>query len=1023
MSEIERLPRRPTSRDAFEIAVICALTLEADAVDALLDYHWDDDGPPYDKAPNDPNAYSTGAIGRHNVVLAYMPGTGKASAAAVTAKCHTSFPNIKLAIVVGVCGAVPFSRDGREIVLGDVIISDGIVQYDFRRQLPGRSVQKDSLLDSLGRPNAEIRSLLAKLKSIRNRKALQEMMSGYLDTLQTEPELAAGYPGMARDKLFEATYHHISDGEKDIVAFEMEGAGVWDNFPCVVIKGVCDYADSHKSKEWQPYAAATAAACMKAFLYNWVPSLLLHSNPVPEEPAGPWCKNLTLRARRYRIALEYVHWLKETCTDMSVFWVHGSTVERFRQSYTTIALECRIHGYDDARVDVLPLVKNWLERKDQGPWVMVIDNADDTQLFFPPPEEPKNASSGTQEESLGQYIPECAHGSILITTRNKQAGLNITKGKPPIEIGTMSEDESERLLRASLGKWNIDSGELLKLSHRLEQLPLALVPAAAFIEANTIAVSDYLHLLDRSDQDLVALLSEEFETVGRDLKTPRAVAETWMLSFAQIQQQDAFASELFSLMSFFDRQAIPMEFLEYYNEQQGQEKRGEIQLQKSLGILKAFSFVTTEQDQSLNVHRLVQLVSRNAASYLFYQGQWKDAEKLQLEALEVRRDRLESENHSTLTTMNNLALTYSKQGRWEEAEKLEVQVIKTRKTQLGADHPSTLMTMNNLASTYSDQGRWEEAEKLFVQVMENFKAKHGANDPSTLTSMGNLAWAYSHLGRWEEAEKLEVQVMETRKTQLGAHHPDTLTSMGNLASTYRQEGRWEEAEKLEVQVMETRKTQLGAHHPHTLTSMHNLAMGYLNQGRWEEAEKLFVQVSETRKAKLGAYHPDTLRSMAFLALTNMAILASTLLKQGRWEEATKLLVQVKETSKSKFRTDHLDTLTSIRNMASTYSNLGWWEEAEKLEVMVMETSKAKLGADHPDTLTSMNDLAFTWKYMGRHEDALTLMDTCFNLRRRVLGHCHPVTRSTLQALLEWRREELRKQHGTRAKEKSGSGIL
>jgi nucleoside phosphorylase len=51
----------------------------------------------------------------------------------------------------------------------------------------------------------------------------------------------------------------------------MEGAGVWDNFPCVVIKGVCDYADSHKNKEWQAYATATAAACMKAFLNDWVP--------------------------------------------------------------------------------------------------------------------------------------------------------------------------------------------------------------------------------------------------------------------------------------------------------------------------------------------------------------------------------------------------------------------------------------------------------------------------------------------------------------------------------------------------------------------------------------------------------------------------------------------------------------------------------------------------------------------------------------------------------------------------------
>jgi nucleoside phosphorylase len=57
--------------------------------------------------------------------------------------------------------------------------------------------------------------------------------------------------------------------ERNFIAFEMEEAGVWDNFPTVVIKAVCDYADSHKRKEWQKYALGCAAACMKAFLIDW----------------------------------------------------------------------------------------------------------------------------------------------------------------------------------------------------------------------------------------------------------------------------------------------------------------------------------------------------------------------------------------------------------------------------------------------------------------------------------------------------------------------------------------------------------------------------------------------------------------------------------------------------------------------------------------------------------------------------------------------------------------------------------
>jgi nucleoside phosphorylase len=55
-----------------------------------------------------------------------------------------------------------------------------------------------------------------------------------------------------------------------VIGFEMEGAGVWDNIPCIIIKGVCDYADSHKNKNWQNYTAATAASCTKALLEYWV---------------------------------------------------------------------------------------------------------------------------------------------------------------------------------------------------------------------------------------------------------------------------------------------------------------------------------------------------------------------------------------------------------------------------------------------------------------------------------------------------------------------------------------------------------------------------------------------------------------------------------------------------------------------------------------------------------------------------------------------------------------------------------
>lgn len=308
---------------------MCALPIEADAIVTLFDDDWDEGSDAgnasYDKAPGDPNAYSAGRIGRHDVVVAHMPGMGKASAATVAAHCRTSWPSIRLALVVGICGAVPFvPQNDSEIILGDVIISDGVVQYDLGRRLPEHFIRKDTLLASLGRPNSEIRSLLAKLKVIRDRKKLLANLRSNLERLQSEPELEAEYPGTQEDRLFDAKYRHLKKDEtcdrggcsgelvrrtrldqdtpqpavhfglvasgdtvmmtgeerdniaeqENVIAFEMEGAGLWDTFPCVVIKGACDYADSHKTKKgkWRRYAAATAAACAKALLEYWEPS-------------------------------------------------------------------------------------------------------------------------------------------------------------------------------------------------------------------------------------------------------------------------------------------------------------------------------------------------------------------------------------------------------------------------------------------------------------------------------------------------------------------------------------------------------------------------------------------------------------------------------------------------------------------------------------------------------------------------------------------------------------------------------
>jgi tetratricopeptide (TPR) repeat protein len=161
---------------------------------------------------------------------------------------------------------------------------------------------------------------------------------------------------------------------------------------------------------------------------------------------------------------------------------------------------------------------------------------------------------------------------------------------------------------------------------------------------------------------------------------------------------------------------------------------------------------------------------------------WQWAMRLWQKEANMSKRMLGSEHVDTLTSMDNLALTYQDLGEYQKAEGLHLQVLEARKRVLGPEHGHTLISMNNLAKTYHDLGEYQKAEGLHLQVLEARKRVLGPEHVATLTSMNNLAGAYQHLGEYQKAEGLHLQVLERWKRVLGPEHVLTLTSMNNLAS-------------------------------------------------------------------------------------------------------------------------------------------------------------------------------------------------------------------------------------------------
>ncbi|KAF2822340.1 purine and uridine phosphorylase [Ophiobolus disseminans] len=307
----------------FTIGWICPLPLEKEAARLVLDEEYPQEEVQYQNV-----YYLGGCIGEHKVVIGVQRRIGLTGAAILAEKMRAGFPNIKYFLLVGIAGGVPrYGPAGAvsEIVLGDVVVSSprgnhgGVLQYDKG------AWEGQGQLNYRGHTNGVPGDLMAAVNNFRaegwSKTNITEVLKQMRGKLNQEQKHQYDDPGPGRDRLFQDTYEHkgteLNDcktccdadyvdsrydrgdratrlvdrpsvhfgniassnqlqisavernrvqQEHDVICFEMEAAGVMDEYPCVVVRGICDYADSHKNKGWQNYAAATAAAYAKGLL-------------------------------------------------------------------------------------------------------------------------------------------------------------------------------------------------------------------------------------------------------------------------------------------------------------------------------------------------------------------------------------------------------------------------------------------------------------------------------------------------------------------------------------------------------------------------------------------------------------------------------------------------------------------------------------------------------------------------------------------------------------------------------------
>jgi serine/threonine protein kinase/Tfp pilus assembly protein PilF len=345
------------------------------------------------------------------------------------------------------------------------------------------------------------------------------------------------------------------------------------------------------------------------------------------------------------------------------------------------------------------------------------------------------------------------------------------------------------------------------------------------------------------------------------------------------------------------------------------------------------------------------------------QSRYDDAERVQLEAVQIADNALDPDDVERLVAKVNLADAYANQSRFDLASATFSDLIEQMQRILGPKHPHTLGAQLSLANLLYEKADYEGAEAIYRQCLDSQRETLGEEHPDTLQSMnllGRLCW---QVGRYDEAERLHSRALEVRRRVLGEDHDHTLVSMNNLALVYRKQNRLDEAESLYKRVIDLRRKRDGGATADLLSAINNLAMLYHARNELEKALPLHRETVDTGRELLGERHALTLIYQANLALAYE--------KLGQYEEALPILERTAEGERALHPEGYWGLGATLTSYGHCLTQLGRMDEAQVALLEAYSILESTLGSDHVRSLIAARRLAELYEAWNKPDEAQT----------------------------------------------------
>lgn len=599
-------------------------------------------------------------------------------------------------------------------------------------------------------------------------------------------------------------------------------------------------------------------------------------------------------------------------------------------------------------------------------WLLILDNADDVGLTS----TESSTETGRSGFSITKYLPQKSGCNVLITSRDKQAAMNLifTDSKCLIEVPEMSVAETVLLFQKKTTSDHHDPVRMNRLAEQLDCIPLAITQAAAFISCQErMNIPRYLERFQATSRIKSVLVDYDMPDARRDLNVPNAVFQTWQVSFSRIEAKDEEAARLQYAIAFLDRHGIPEQVLH----QLPKAEQGSVD--SAIDMLLRFRFIRQMRGSSTELrlyetHRLIQLATKHWMSL---------------------HERTESSAFEAIEMVNS---QYGDDGRegWAMCRMLEPHAdsVTSALVDLWATQGPSSGPIQQAYVRYRQRnlGEWlrvffktkrrrgDLAYKRGVYAYQQGKYDHAL-------SMGRLARQdltqaiHSHHGLTLACGALIV------RSCLNANDPTALTEgMGVGELTVRRQSR-----------------ELGAEHEGTLTTRSHLAMLYYRVGRVEEAQETLSSVIKAFQSMSPAQlaRGDACRSLV-MAMNDLSTVSGD---RGRLEEARGLQSSALAILESSYGSQNLEVLNLKANLARSLFDLGQRREGTEMLELVVATKSMILEPGHYERTSSTHALALCYWHQFRLEEAEQLMRTVVHDSKAALGESHELTLSRMSQLV------------------------